>query len=161
MFRQREGGWAVTLQIVTPVALVLVRLGGELIVVLILVAIGALIEFDDPEDRVFPLGAVALIALNYRVAIDERILGFRVGLDVEQGRLPAIDRVTRGAVDAVRTLGELAIVLVFVAVRALGEGEFFLEVALQVASFAFDGLVFSRQRVLGLGVIEGIVESGR
>src|SRR5579862_1518006 len=159
MLRQGEGGRAVALQIVTLIALVLKWLTSELVVVLILVAIGALIEFGDPEDRVFPFGDVALIALNFRMAFDERIVGFRVGLDVEQGRLPALDRVTRGAFDSVRTLGELAIVLVLVAVRALGEGEFFLEVALQVASFAFDGLVFSRQRVLGLGVIEGIVES--
>jgi len=161
MLRQGEGGRAIAFQIVTLVALVLVRLGGELVVVLILVAIGALIKFGDPEDGVFPLGAVALIALNFRVALDERIVGFRVGLDVEQGRLPAIDRVTRGAFDSLRTLGELAVVLVLVAVRALGEGQFFLEIALQVTSFAFDGLVFPRQRVLGLGVIEGVVESRR
>ena len=79
----REGGRAVTLQVVTLVALVLVRLGGELVVVLVLVAIGALIEFDDPEDRVFPLGDVALIALDFGMAFDERIVGFCVGLDVK------------------------------------------------------------------------------
>jgi hypothetical protein len=83
MLGQRERGRAVTFEVVALVALVLVRLTGELIVVLILVAIGALIKFGDPEDRLLPLGSVALIALHFRVALDEGIVRLRVSLDVE------------------------------------------------------------------------------
>src|SRR5215470_11477120 len=66
-----------------------------------------------------------------------------------------------GALDAVGlTLGELSVVVVFVAVRALGEREFFLEVALQVAGLALHRLVFPHQGILGLGVIEVVIQAG-
>ena len=66
-----------------------------------------------------------------------------------------------GALDAVGlTLGELSIVVVFVAVSALGEREFFLEVTLQVAGLALHRLVFPHQRILRLGVIEVVIQAG-
>jgi len=70
MLRKREGRGAVSLQVMTLVALVVVRLAGELVVVLVHVAISALLEFRDLEDRVLPLGRVALIALHLGMPID-------------------------------------------------------------------------------------------
>ena len=51
---------------------------------------------------------------------------------------------TGSAFDSLGTLGELAVVLVLVAVGALGEGEFLLEIAFKVTGLALDGLMFSR-----------------
>lgn len=66
---------------------------------------------------------------------------------------------TGGALDAFWPLCELAVVFVFMAVSALGEGKLFLKVAFEVTCFALDRLVFSHQRVLGLRVIEGVAQS--
>lgn len=49
---------------------------------------------------------------------------------------------------------------VLVAIHALGERQFFLEVAVGVAGDAFHRLVLAEQRVLGLGVIETPGEAG-
>ena len=70
MLRKGEGRGAVSLQVMALVALVVVRLAGELVVVLVHVAIGAALEFRDLEDRVLPLGRVALIALHLGMPID-------------------------------------------------------------------------------------------
>src|SRR5579883_2137085 len=75
-------------------------------------------------------------------------------LHVEQRRLPALHGVAAGALDSIRlALSKLALVFIFVAVGALGEGKLFFEVA-QVASFTFHRGVFALERILGLGVIE-------
>src|SRR5579883_1355356 len=76
-------------------------------------------------------------------------------LHVEQRRLPALHGVAAGALDSIRlALSKLALVFIFVAVGALGEGKLFFEVALEVASFTFHRGVFALERILGLGVIE-------
>ena len=67
----------------------------------------------------------------------------------------------RGTFDAVGLpLGELSVVIVFVAVSALGEREFFLEVALLVAGLAIHRLVLSHQWILRLRVIEIVIKAG-
>ena len=56
-----------------------------------------------------------------------------------------------GALDAVRfPFGELAIVLILVAVGALRERQFLLEIAFDVTSFALDRGVLTQQRIFGL-----------
>src|SRR2546430_3888282 len=118
VLRQSEGRWPVSLQIVALVAAILVWLTCELVVVFVLVAVRATLEFDDLEDRGLPLGDVAAAALYLRVPVNQGIVCFRVGLYVEQRRLPALHVVTRRALDSFRPLGELPVVVVLVAVDA-------------------------------------------
>lgn len=65
------------------VALVLVRFAGKLIVVPILVAVSTAFELDDLEDRFFPLGNVALVALYLGVAINEGIVRLGMRFHIE------------------------------------------------------------------------------
>ena len=83
MLRQREGRRAVTLQVVALVTLILIRLAGELIVVLIHVAISAPLEVGDFEDGVLALRGVAAVALHLGMPINQGVVGFCVRLDVE------------------------------------------------------------------------------
>jgi len=92
---QRECRWAVSLQIVALIAAVFVRRTGELGIVLVFVAVHTTLEVDNLEDRRLALGNVAAAALNLGVSVDERVFRFRMGLDVEQGRLPSLHVVTR------------------------------------------------------------------
>jgi len=69
--------------------------------------------------------------------------------------------VARRALDSVRLpLGELSFVIVLMAVGALGKRQLLLEVAFEVARFAFHRLVFAHQRILGLGMVEVVVQTG-
>lgn len=144
MLCECEGGWAVTLEIVALVALIFVGLAGELIVVLVHVAISAPLEVSDFEDGVLALRRVAAVTFDLGVPVNQRIVGFRVRLDVEQGRLPSIEVVARGTLDAVRfAFRELAVVLIFVAVGALRERQFLLEIAFEMAGLALDRRVLA------------------
>ena len=129
MLGKREGRRAVSLQVVTLVALVLVGLAGELVIVFVHMAIGAALEVCDLEDRVLALGRVALVALHFGVPVDEGIVRFGVGLHVKQRWFPALDVMTVGALDASGPLRKLAVVLVFMTIAAFREGKLFLEVS--------------------------------
>ena len=68
--------------------------------------------------------------------------------------------VAGGALAAVRTLGELAVVRIgLVAVHALLEGQRLFEIAAGVALGAIDAGMFAFQRELGLRVIEALVDA--
>jgi len=151
MLGQREGRRTVTLEGVTLIALVFVRLRRELAIVLVFVAIGAAFEVRDLKDRVFAFRRVTLLTLQFGVPIDQRVVGLGVRLDVEQRRLPSLHVVTTGTLDAVRlTFRKLSVVLVFVAVGAFCKREFLLEVAIRVATSAIHGGMLAQQRILGL-----------
>ena len=77
-------------------------------------------------------------------------------LQGEQGRLPALHFVTGGALAAIRTLGELSIVSVFVAVGTFGERDLFLEISVGMALGALDLRVLSLKRILRFRVIEAL-----
>ena len=142
------------------VALVLVRLAGELIIVFVHVAIRAALKIRNLEDRVLAFGRVALVAGNLGMAINQRVVGLGVRFHIEQRWLPAFHVVTAFALDPVRLVThELPVVLVLVAVGALGEGQLLLEVAFGVAGLALHRGVLSFQRVLGFRVIEIIGQS--
>jgi len=144
MLCEGERGRAVTLQAVTLIALVFVGLTCELVVVLIHVAIGATLEVRDLEQRVLASWSVALITLQLSVPIDQRVVGLGMRLHIEQGGLPAIHVVTVRALDATRTLRELAIVFILVAINTLRKRQFLLEVSVGVAQQAIDGGVLSK-----------------
>jgi len=151
MLCQRKGRRAVTLQVVALVTLILIGLAGELIVVLIHVAISAPLEVDDFEDGVLALWGVAAVALHLGMPVNQGVVGFCVRLDVEQRRLPSIHVVAGGALDAVGfPFRELAVVLILVAVGALRERQFLLEIAFDVTGFALDRGVLTQQRIFGL-----------
>ena len=148
-----------SLERVALLALIQPGCSGELCLVLVVVAVHAAGELDFVE-RVFSLRDMALAAFEFRVFAFERVCGGGMRLHIELGRLPAVDVVAGRALAAIGPLHELAIVRVFVAVHALGERQFFLEVAIGVAGNALHGLVLAEQRVLGLGVIETPGEAG-
>ena len=160
MLSQRERRGTVALEIVTLVALVLVRFACELVVVFVLVTVGAALEVHDLEDRVFAFRRVALLALQFGVPVDQRIGTLGVRLHIKQRRLPSLNVVATGTLDAVRLpLGELSFVIVLVAVGAFGKRELLLEVSIRVALNAFDCGVLSLERVLGLRMIEVTVQT--
>src|SRR5215470_13533459 len=151
---QRECGGPVSLQIVALIAAIFVWRACELAVVLVLVAVRTALEIDNLEDRSLALGNVAATALNLGVAIDERVFRFRMGLHIEQRRLPILHVVTGRTLDPFRTLCELSVVIVLMAVGAFRKSKFFLEVPFDVASHALHRRVLAEQGILGLVVIE-------
>jgi len=64
--------------------------------------------------------------------------------------------VTGGALAAIRTLGELPIVSVFVAVSTFGERDLFLEISVGMALGALDLRVLSLEWIFRLRVIEAL-----
>ena len=137
------------------IALVLVRLAGELIVVFVHVAIRAALEIRNLENRFLAFGGVALVTGDFGMAFHQRVVGTGVGLHIEQGWLPALHFVAAFALNPVRlVIHELPVVLVLVTVGALGEGNLFFEVSFNMAGLALHRGVFAFQRVLGFGVIE-------
>ena len=148
-----------SLKRVALLALIQPGRSGELRLVLVVVAVQATGELDFVK-RVLSLRDVALGAFELRVLAFERICGGGVRLPIEPGRLPAVDVVAGRALAAIGTLRELAVVRVFVAVHALGERQFFLEVGVGVAGDALHGLVLAEQGILGLGVVETSGEAG-
>ena len=152
MLGQREGRRTVTLEGVALIALVFVRLRRELAIVLVFVAIGAAFEVRDLKDRVFAFRRMTLLTLQFGVPVDQRVIGLGVRLDVEQRRLPALhvsDSWERARTVRL-TFRKLSVVLVFVAVGAFCKREFFLEVAIRVATSAIHSGMLAQQRILGL-----------
>ena len=97
---------------------------------------------------------VALVALHFRVLSLERILGSRVFLDAKCGRLPALDLMALGTLPFLRTSGELAVMNILVAVRAVGELERALELPLGMASNATHLNVCAEEGIFCLGMVE-------
>jgi hypothetical protein len=78
-------------------------------------------------------------------------------LHVELRGFEAIHRVTRGALSAARTLGELTVVNILVAIRAFLKGHRLLKVPSFMAGQALDALMLSGKGIFGLRVIEFLV----
>jgi len=129
------------------------RVGGELSLVLILVAIQA----GGKLDLVFGVFAgwnMAGGALHIGVRRNQRVLGLGVVRSRECGRAPSLHGMAALAAALVRALGKLAAVLVFVAIGARFERDLGLEIAALVAVEARYLKMLSHQRVVGLGVVK-------
>ena len=109
--------------------------------------IGAAFELN-PVQGVFALGNMALFAFQPRVPALQGIVRRCMILHREQGGLPSLNVVAGGTLAAVFALGELAVMGVLVAIRALLEGERLLKIAIGVALSATHLLVFAFQGIL-------------
>src|SRR6266436_5661678 len=143
------------------VTLVFVGLSGELTVVLILVAVGTKFELYGRELGVLALGEMATVALHHGVPVDQGVVRLGMSFHVEQRWLPSVDCVAGRALDSVGpALGELPVVIVHVAIGALGEGQLLFKVALGVARLTLDRGVLAEQGILGLGMVKVVAQSG-
>src|SRR5215470_10632247 len=97
---------------------------------------------------------MALSALQSCVTGLERILGRGMFLDGEKRRFPALDVMAGRTLAAICALGELSLMRILVAVRALLERHGLFKIPIGVALSAFDGRVLSFQRILRLRVVE-------
>ncbi len=116
-------------------------------------AIGTVLELD-LEQRLSALRNMALRTLQPRVSALQRVGGQGVFLPREQRRFPALYVVARRTLAAVSSLGELAVVRIFMAIRALGEWNRLLEISAGMALRAIDCNVLPFQREFRLRVIE-------
>jgi hypothetical protein len=149
MFRDGIGGAAPILNGMAIFAAIVVRSGGKLAVVRILVAIRASRKLHF-VNRIFACGNMTLGAFHLDVLAAQWILGGVVFLDPEQRWLPTVDRMTLGAFPFFRTSVKLPLMRIrCVAVFAVSKGNFLLEVVLQVASRTSNLGMFSQQWVLG------------
>lgn len=135
-------------------ASIVVRGASELPIMDIFVAVRAIRKFH-LVDRFFAGWEVAFGAFHLGVFPVKRILGRCVFLDLEERRLPAFHRVTLGTFALLDAPDELAIVNVFVAVRAIVEWQRLLEVTIDMARRATNRGVLPEERILGLRMIEG------
>ena len=145
--------WNKTVQVMALFAAVQIRRAGELGIVIVLVAIRALREFDLVQ-RLPALGNMTFATLERCVLARERIGRLLMRLRVKQRWLPAVDGVAGSTFAAVGPIGELAGVRVFVAIGALGKFQGPLEIAVCMTEQAVDRLVHAEQRILRFGVIE-------
>ncbi len=140
---QREGGGLVPLQRVTALAGVKVRSPGELPVVLVFVAIGAVRKLN-LEKRVFAFGDMTLGAFDGEMFPFERIGGSAVIFCRKGRRFEAVHGVAPGALGAARPLRELPIMWIgLVAIHALGECDRLLEISTSMAERAIHGRVLA------------------
>lgn len=102
-------------------------------------------------------GHMTFGAGHLRMATLQRIRGTRVGLNVERGRLPAVDRVAGRAFAFVAARGKLSAVRVLVAVGAFRECQRAFEITADVALEAIHFSVFTQQRELCARVIEFVL----
>ena len=130
---------------------------GKLIGMSIGMAIGAALKLDFVKG-VLALRNVALHALQARVTALQRVVGRSVFFHGEKGRLPSLYVVAGRTFAAILTLYELPVMSILVAIRALLEWDLLLEIAVGVALGAIDGGVLALERVLGLGVVEALVD---
>ena len=89
---QRERGRLVSLQGVATFATIEIRCSGELAIMLVPVAVGAMLKLD-LEESVFAFGDMTLRAFDIEVLALERIRRCRVVFRGKGGRLEALDRV--------------------------------------------------------------------
>lgn len=158
---QRKRRGFVSLDGVAFIAGVEIRRRHKLPGVLILMAVGAILEFHF-EQRVLAFRDMALGALHSGVSAHQRIRAGRVLFYTERRRLPALHGVTIGTFGSSRTFRELPIVWIgFMAVGALVEQQRFLEVSAGVTLLARHSGMLALKRILGLGVIEILGELRR
>ena len=105
-------------------------------------------------NRLFAGRSVALVAFDFCVLSFERILGSGMLLDAERGRLPSLHLVAFGTLAFLRAVGELAVMNVLVAVRAVRKLERALELPFCMASNATHLKVLADERVFCLGMVE-------
>lgn len=139
-------------------ALILPGCGGELRLMFVVMAVKATAEPHFVQ-RVFTLRDVALRAFEFGMFTLQRILRRSVSLQVELRGLPAGDLVAGFARAPIGTFCELAVVLVFVAVHALGELQLLFEIAVHVTGRAINRLVFALQRIFRLGVVKVLFQT--
>ena len=146
MFGQRERGRLISLEVMTAVAGIEVRSGGELPGVPVAMTIRALRKLD-LKQCVFALGNVALCAHQAGVTSLQRVSARRVLFERECRRLPSLDVVARSTVASIRTLGKLRVVRIrLVAIHALRELQRLFEVATGMALRTIDRGVLAFQR---------------
>ena len=154
---ERKCGWFVPLQRVAALAGVEVRSPGELPIVLIFVAIGAVRKLN-LEKCVFACGDVTLGAFNREVFPFERICGSGMIFCRKGRRLKTIHGVARRALSTSGPLGELAVVWIgLVAIHAFRKRNRLFEISTCVAERAIHGHMLALQWILGLRVIEGLI----
>ena len=158
---QRESGGFVSLQIMAARAVVEVRRLCELFGMLIAVAISAVLELH-LEQSVLALRDVALRALQFGVASLQGIGRSGVVLHSKFRWLEAIHGMAGAALDSVGPFRELAVVRIrLMAIHALLESQRLFEIASDVAQRAFNRGMFSKQRILGLGMVKALVDRHR
>ena len=148
--------------VVALLAAVAPRVGSELSLVLILVAIQAGCKLH-LVFRVLAAGTGGLVAirtLQVGVRRNERVLGLGVIRSRECGWAPALHGVAAFATTLVRALRELSPMLILVAIGTRLESNLGFEIAALVAVNARYLPVLSNQWVVGLGVIE-LARKGR
>jgi len=135
-------------------AAILVRRGGELFVVRVLMAIRARRELHF-VDSVLASRRVAFVASDGRMFPLERIMRRCVFLHTKLRWLPAFDRVAFRTLSLARPRLELPFVRIgSMAIRALSKGQRLLEIASGVAVAATDFQMHSQKRVLCFRMVE-------
>ena len=157
---QAERGWLVSLESMAAIASVKVRCRGKLPRMLVGVAIGAALELN-LEQGVLPLWDMTLSTFQACMPTLQRIRAGGVFLHREGRRFPSLHGVAGGALYAARTLGKLAVMRIgLVTIHALLEYQRLLKVSVGVTLGAIDGLVLAFEWVLGLGVVEALIDGG-
>lgn len=105
-------------------------------------------------NRLFAGRSVALVAFDFCVLAFERILGSRMFLDAKRRRLPSLDFVAFRTLPFLRAVGELAVMNVLVAVRAVRKLERALELPFCVAGNATHLEVFADEGIFCLGMVK-------
>jgi hypothetical protein len=139
---------------VAVLATILVRRGGELFVVRVLVAIHAGREFHFVY-RVFSRGCMAFLTGNYGVFSFERIMRGGVFLHTEFRRLPTVYRMAFRAFAFAGSRLELALVRIRgMAIRALGECHRALEISTGMTTGAIHFEVHAKKWIFRFRMIE-------
>lgn len=138
---------------VALLATIVVRRRGELPIVWVLVAFGALRE-GDLISRRRARRHVAFRAFNLRVLALQRIGRGGMFLHSECCGFPAIDHMARRAFSLVPARAKLPAMLVLVAIHAFGEGHRLLEIRIGVALGALNVGVFAQQGKFRPGMVE-------
>lgn len=147
VFGNRERRAMKILYGVAVLAAILVRRGGELFVMRILMAIRARRELHFVQS-VFAGRRMAFVASDGRMLSLERIMRCRVLLHAKLRRLPAFDRVAFRTFPLACTRLELPFVRIgSMAIRALGKGQRLLKIASGVAVAAGNFQMHSQERV--------------
>jgi hypothetical protein len=160
VLRQSESRGPESIERVALLTAVEVGRRGELPLMFVFVAIHAAIKFDF-VDCFFTSWDVALRALQRRMFALQRVGGRGMLVQAELGRLKSIHGVAGRAFSSIGPRGELALVLIFMAVHAALKGNRLFKVAAAVTLHAFHSLMFPKQRVFGLGVIKVLIERCR
>lgn len=153
VLRQPERRGPISIQSVALLAPVQVGSGGELPLVFILMAIETALELDLVE-RFLAVRNVALCALQAGMFPLQGVGSGCMLLQAKGARLETLHGVAGTALASIGALGELALMLILVAMHALLKSQRLFEIAAAVALQAIDFLVLAEQRIFRLRVIE-------